>query len=282
MSFKVLDRIGKGSTLLFRRGSKPSAPNRIDLSKHVEKGTRLAILFAIVIAFVVFTLVYFALWIGLDSVFRFWRIWLPLAFITPVIVLALPCMLPPRSPISLRGEAIEVGPDQLPEVHQCAVRFAARLGMDVLPHIFILQNSTINAFAFKFRTRHIVGLHDSLVDACLRSGDRRALEFILGHEMAHHALGHTKLPRLFLPFFYRKLSRLDEFSCDSVANALVGDRDVCARAITMLVVGPQVLPHINLEQLKKQARAVAADRVSVDAESYQTHPLLLRRLSRMI
>lgn len=119
------------------------------------------------------------------------------------------------------------------------------------------------------------------MDARLRSGDNQTLTFILGHEMAHHALGHTGLFRSGLARSFKKLSRLDEFSCDAIAHALVGDKQVSTRAIALLATGPQLYPFLNLGALLQQAQQVVTDKNSKKAERRLTHPLLLHRLSRL-
>jgi len=180
----------------------------------------------------------------------------------------------------LRGSGIEVGPQQLSELHACATDFAHRLGMKALPAIYVVEGNTINAAAMRIRGRKVIILIDDLVDACLRSGDPQTLAFILGHEMAHHALGHTNLIRASLAKYFKKLSRLDEFSCDAVANQLVGNAQISAKALVTLLSGPQLMRYINLNQLALQASEVAADKNSVKAERNLTHPLLLRRIQR--
>ena len=81
---------------------------------------------------------------------------------------------------------------------------------------------------------------------------------------------------------FKKLSRLDEFSCDAVANALVADPKISARAMALLTVGPQLMSYLNFDSLMQQAREVDSDKYSKKAERHLTHPLLLRRLSRFI
>lgn len=259
---------------------------RINLKHHVEKGTRFALSMAVLILILSLLSLDLTLSVIWALILANWKAWIPVALVlfavSPIVLIVIPCFLPKINLASLRGEEIEVGPEQMPEIYECASRFAQRLGLHKQPSIFVVQGHQVNAFAFKIRTRHIVKLNDSMVDACLRSGDKRTLECVLGHEMAHHALGHTNFPRGLLSMVYRRLSRLDELSADVVANELVGDKNVSAKAIIMLVVGPQIWPHINVDQLKRQAYEVANDRASFDAESYQTHPLLLRRLSRVI
>ncbi|SRR5581483_6766113 len=183
---------------------------------------------------------------------------------------------------ALKGSAVEVSQNQFPEIDQCVLTIASRLGMSTAPKVYILESNTINAGAIKLAGKKVIMLHDDIVDACLRSGDARTLTFIIGHEMAHHALGHTGFLRFSLGKAFKKLSRLDEFSADAVAGALVSDNRVSARAIALLTVGPQLMSYLNFNSLWQQAQEVVADKNSQKAERRLTHPLLLRRLSRFI
>ena len=182
----------------------------------------------------------------------------------------------------LRGSGIEVGPHQLPELYACGLNYAQRLGMKAPPTIFIVEGNVMNAAAMKIGGRKVIILVDDAVDACLRSGDPQTLAFILGHEMAHHALGHTGLIRSIVKQYVKKLSRLDEFTADAVANQLVGNRQISARALTTLVSGPQLLAYVNLSQLRTQAQEVSEDKNAKKAERRLTHPLILRRIQRFV
>ncbi len=180
----------------------------------------------------------------------------------------------------VRGTGIEVGPNQFPEIHKCAETLTRRLGMKETPHVFVVEDNTINAKAIKIGSRRVILLIDDAVDACLRSGDPQSLAFILAHEMAHHVLGHTRVIRATLGQYLKALSRLDEFTCDAVAARLVEDKTIAARGLAVLTVGPLLMPYLNFEQLRAQAREVAASKYSKKAERSLTHPLILRRLAR--
>ena len=180
----------------------------------------------------------------------------------------------------LHGSGIEVGPQQFSELYACAYEFAQRLGMKNLTTIYIMEDNSMNAAAMKIGGRKVIVLMDDVVDACIRSGDPQTLAFILAHEIAHHALGHTNLIRASVARYVKKISRLDEFTCDAVANQLVGNPQVSAKALTILLSGPQLLKYINLDQLAVQAVEVARNKKSVKAEGPLTHPLLLRRIQR--
>ena len=180
----------------------------------------------------------------------------------------------------LKGSAVQLGTKQFPEIHRCAEEIARRLGMTTAPGIFLLEGNAINAAASRVAGKEVIILQDDLVDACLRSGDNRTLTFILAHEMAHHALGHTGIIRLNLARAFKKLARLDEFTCDAIANEVVGSLNVSVKSIALLATGPQLFPYLNLNALLEQSREVAVDKYSKKAERRLTHPLLLRRLSR--
>ncbi len=182
----------------------------------------------------------------------------------------------------LRGSAIEISDQQFPQIHACAQTIAMRLGMTETPLIFLVEGNTLNAAAARVAGRQVVILVDDVVDACTRSGDARTLTFILAHELAHHRLGHTKFFRSQIALLFRKLRRLDEFSCDAVANQITGDPAASAKALIVLLAGPQMLPYLNISKLIEQTCDVADDKYSKKAEKTMSHPLLLRRIHRFI
>lgn len=240
----------------------------IDPRQHIEKGTSgaqfLGLVFALV-GLLVLTLVTYG--IGL--------LLLPIGLMVEYFNRR-------KAMALLKGSAIEVGPDQFPEVHACAQEFAQRLGMKEAPAVYIVEGNVLNAAASRIGSRQVIALVDDVVDACLRSGDPRTIGFIVAHEMAHHALGHTGRWQSTLTSSYKKLSRLNELSCDAVARALVGDSDVAVRALLVLLTGPQLVPYVNVDALLRQAQAVTDDKSTVKAELRLSHPLLLRRVQRML
>lgn len=239
---------------------------RVDQKKFIEKGTTLTLAFAYIVSL-------FGILIG--GVISYGILWIGL-IIAPIA----DYFNRKKTMALLRGSGLQVGPHQFPEIHACALEYAQRLNLPVAPDIFIIEGNVINAAATKIGGRKVIILVDDIVDACLRSGQPKTLSFILAHEMAHQALGHTGLFRATLTKFLKKLARLDEFSCDAVANQLVGDPRISARALTTLLTGPQLLRYVNVAQVEAQAREVAANKHSIKAERALTHPLILRRISR--
>ena len=182
----------------------------------------------------------------------------------------------------IKGSGVQIGEDQLPEIHRCVQIFSERLGLKQAPDVYLVEASVINAAAVRFGKRQTILLTDDLIDACLRSHRPTSLAYVIGHELGHIALKHTKHFRSLLRGASKRLARLDEYSCDTVATRLVGDRAIAVSGLIVLATGPQLLPHVNIESLIRQAKEVAEDSYSKKAENGQTHPLLLNRLNRIM
>lgn len=181
----------------------------------------------------------------------------------------------------IRGSGVQVSPQQLPQLYAVIEQFSQRLGLKEVPEVYIVEESMQNGFAVKLGKRDIVLLTDDVVWGALQSRDPHALGFVVGHELGHIALGHTGAIRGMLRTAFKPLSRADEFTCDNVASALVGNPDIAVHGVTLLTVGPQLLGYINDEALLAQAQQVCSDKLSKKAERKLTHPLLLRRIGNL-
>jgi len=177
----------------------------------------------------------------------------------------------------LKGSAVEVSATQFPEIHAIVTDYAQQLGLTEVPTTYIIEDNHQNAVALKHGGKNFVILIDDIVYGAAATGNSKALSFIIGHELAHHALGHTGFFRRMIASSYATLSRLDEFSCDAVAHALVGDAAAAQDALALLLIGPQLFAKVNRAALEQQAAEVAADKHSKKSERKLSHPLLLRR-----
>jgi Zn-dependent protease with chaperone function len=188
-------------------------------------------------------------------------------------------LLQRRTRAKIHGSSIQVSARQFPEIHQCIAEYSRRLGLSDPPRTYVVESNETNAFALRSFGRRLVLLNDDIIFACLRTNPH-ALKFIIAHELAHHALHHTHLFRSYVRQCVPSLSRLDEFSADRVAAALVNDERSCADALTVLLSGPQLFGLLNRAALAQQAAEVAGTKLSLKAEKRLSHPLLLRRLAR--
>lgn len=186
-----------------------------------------------------------------------------------------------RATARLRGSAVRVDHTQFSEIHRSAREMSQQLGLPECPDVYVMEDNQQNAFALKYGSKRCVILIDDVVHGALATGNNKVIDFIVAHELAHHALGHTNFLRSLISGRYHPLSRLDELSCDAVANALVGDPTAARDALTLLLVGPQLFQRVDKGALDNQAREVAADPYSKKSEAGLTHPLLLRRYARL-
>lgn len=181
----------------------------------------------------------------------------------------------------IHGSGIKVDEGQFPEIHGCVRDFARRFGI-APPEVYIVESNIVNAMAVKYGRKNVILLTDDLIHGCLYSGVPQALAYVLGHELAHVALGHNRLVRSWLRQAYNKLGRLDEYSADMASLALVGDKKLAFHGLLLLTVGYSMIQFVNVDKVLKQAEEVAANKYSRKAEKSLTHPLLLNRLAKIM
>jgi hypothetical protein len=182
----------------------------------------------------------------------------------------------------IRGSGVRIDEVQLAEIHRCIATFSERLGMAEPPEAYLIEANVSNAAAVRYGRRNVILLTDDLVDACLRSPRPECLAWVIGHELAHIALGHTGMFRSTLRRIFKKLGRLDEHSADRVATRLVNDNQIAFTGLMSITTGPQVMPYIDPQALIRQATEVVKDSYTAKAEKTLTHPLLLNRLHRVL
>ncbi|QEL17049.1 M48 family metallopeptidase [Limnoglobus roseus] len=180
----------------------------------------------------------------------------------------------------LRGSALRIGPKQFPEIYEYVADLSEALDMDP-PDVYLVESNQQNAFAVRIGAKQNVVLFDDIVHGSRLTKNPDVLRFIIAHELAHHALGHTGLIRSQISMLYRPLARLDELSCDAVGAALVGF-DAGRDALSLLLVGPQLFAEVSRPSLERQAIQVEEDRLTKKAERQLFYPLMLRRIARMI
>jgi Zn-dependent protease with chaperone function len=187
-----------------------------------------------------------------------------------------------RARALLNGTAVRVSEQQLPELHSCLVEFSGRLGLKETPALYIVEDNVVNGFAAKIGRKDIVLLTDDMVWGALSAKNPRALGFVLGHELAHVALGHTRTFRSIMRLVVKPLSRLDELSADNVARALVDDDTVAFEGVKILAVGPQLSAYLDDDALIAQANEVVQNKLSKKVEKKMTHPMIMRRVVNIL
>lgn len=185
----------------------------------------------------------------------------------------------------LRGSAIKLGPQQMPELHERAAAIAQRIGMAKAPEVYLQESGgVLNAFATRFGRRRFVVLNSDLVEACGDNED--ALDFIIGHELGHIHCGHLNWrwligPALFIPFLGTAYSRACEYTCDRYGFLAASNPDRAIDGLCILAAGPRFSPRIN-------KRAFVAQRGDMETvfmklgQWLETHPPVAHRIGALV
>jgi Zn-dependent protease with chaperone function len=201
------------------------------------------------------------------------------------------------------GNAIRLGPRQVPDVWAAYTRCATILDLESTPDLYLVNNPDINAMTIGAKTP-IVIVNSSMIS----SFDARAVETVLGHEVSHVLSEHYyytttlvllaqfmqgALPRsllLGLPVRAMYLALLEwaraaELSADRAAALVMGDPLQPCRVLMQLAGGS--VPGMDFDEFLKQA----GDYDSEDdlfsrhtrfwSELNLTHPVAVRRVKEL-
>lgn len=158
----------------------------------------------------------------------------------------------------LRGSAVRLGPEQLPELHSRVVELARAAGLAEEPEAYLLEaGGNLNALATKFLRGRMIVLFSDLLEAC--GEDRAARDMVIGHEIGHLRSGHLDwylltAPGRLLPFLGSAYSRACERTCDRWGAALCGDAAGAVRGLTILAAGSAHAGRINPRAFAAQQR----------------------------
>lgn len=184
----------------------------------------------------------------------------------------------------IRGSAVRLGPQQLPELHRRVQEIAQRIGLDEVPDSYLMQaGGALNAFATRFLGLNVIVLYSDLLEAC---GDNEAArDMIIAHELGHVKAGHLKLrwliaPAMAIPFLGTALSRAREYTCDRYGLAGSGDKGGALLGLTVLAAGGKHAPKVNQQALARQREDLNTGWLTI-GEWLATHPPLAKRLAAL-
>jgi Zn-dependent protease with chaperone function len=181
----------------------------------------------------------------------------------------------------IRGSAVRLSRRQFPDIYAVKEDFARKLGLKREPEIYLMSgNGTLNAFAASTFGYDFVVIHSELFSNTYER-NRDALAFIVGHELGHLRLGHTRLWYQLstayvdrVPLLRGFISRAREYSCDRHGAYLVPRGE---EGLVLLAAGRYVYKDVDVEELLEQARRFRGF-WPVVAQLPQSHPFTVRRL----
>src|SRR5215203_5262811 len=158
----------------------------------------------------------------------------------------------------IRGSAVRLSRRQFPDIYAVKEDFARRLGLKRDPEIYLMSgNGVLNAFAASTFGYDLVVIHSELFSNTYEK-NRDALAFIIGHELGHLRLRHTRLWYQLstayvdrVPLLGEFLSRAREFSCDRHGAYLAPQGE---QGLVLLAAGRYVYKQVDTDELLEQAQ----------------------------
>src|SRR5215213_7039227 len=180
-----------------------------------------------------------------------------------------------------RGSAVRLSPRQFPDIYAVKDDFARRLNLRRDPEMYVMSgNGALNAFAASTFGYDFVVIHSELFSNTYEK-NKEALAFIIGHELGHLRLGHTRLWYQLstayvdrVPLLGKFLSRAREFSCDRHGAYLAPRGE---EGLVLLAAGRYVYKEVDVGELLEQARRFRGFWPTL-AQLPQSHPFTVRRL----
>ncbi len=185
----------------------------------------------------------------------------------------------------LRGNAVLLSAQQLPDLRARFDACCARLGLADPPEAYVLQGGGIlNAFATRFLGTHYVVLLSDIVDALDEHPD--GVNFYFGHELGHVRRKHLtgtlwRAPVLWLPLLGAAYSRAKESTCDRHGRACCASPESAARALVALAAGARRWKQVDLPAYAGQAALARGFWMSFH-ELIHGYPWLTKRTLRVL
>lgn len=185
--------------------------------------------------------------------------------------------------VDLVGSAVRISPTQFPTLHSVVERLSVELGIRPPPAYVKHGGGELNAFVLRVLRRDLLVLNSEIVQAA--RGTPGAPEMVLGHELAHVALGHLRwrwflLPAHWTPFLGSALSRAREYQCDAVGSALAADREGAVRGLVLLSVGHPLSEEVAPQAFRRQAEDLQGPGTRLGSWLL-SHPPLARRIDAL-
>ncbi|MDY0028314.1 MAG: M48 family metallopeptidase [Pseudobdellovibrionaceae bacterium] len=184
----------------------------------------------------------------------------------------------------LKGSGALVSTRQFPEIHQAVVSCSQKIGLKDVPNIYILHlDGMFNAFALRFLHKQYVVLLSDVVDAMDNHPD--ALNFYIGHEMAHLHRNHSLwniflLPSSVLPLLGAAHSRACESTCDIYGAACCEKPESARLGLAALAVGGKKYSKLDIEAYIEQVKETKGFWMSFH-ELVGNYPWLTKRFARV-
>jgi Zn-dependent protease with chaperone function len=184
----------------------------------------------------------------------------------------------------LRGNAVEIGPRQHPDLYSRLKSTCKRLQIKEIPAAYLFQNPEIpDCFSLRFRGTSFLALNGEVIGALT---DRQgAIDFVMGYELARIQDRRTRwtpfvLPASVLPLLGPAYARAKVYSYDRYGIAACRTKVDAAFALAILASGSRRWKSFNVPQFAAQSAYSSEFWMSLDELNSST-PWLSKRMARL-
>jgi Zn-dependent protease with chaperone function len=199
---------------------------------------------------------------GIIEAFRLPGLWgLELALPLLALLLVFPALviIQALQRTSTRASAVRLSRTRFPAIYTLKETFASKLTLKRIPAVYVTaDNGVLNAFGTSGQGFDYVVVYSDLLSNTYEA-NQRVLAFILGHELAHLKLGHTRLWYQFslayidrFPLLGAWLSRAREYSCDRHGAFLEPEG---GDGLVLLAAGRYIYHQVNVTEVLEQRAA---------------------------
>lgn len=187
----------------------------------------------------------------------------------------------------IQGNAVLINEEQFSEINKIIKETAEFLEMEK-PQSFLVFSPELNAFAMGFKKPYTLVLYSALVETLTPD----ELRFVIGHELGHIKMGHTKIISFFqsagkhVPFVslvFLFWSRKAEYTADRLGFLATNNNlQESINAVVKLITGKNLFSKINMNALLNQIKIAYDERIEKWAEILTSHPFITNRIKALI
>ncbi|MEX5217267.1 MAG: nucleotide-binding protein [Nitrospira sp.] len=189
---------------------------------------------------------------------------------------------------AVRGNAIQVGPGQYPQIYEL-VEQASKFLEVPSPTVFVLQGHGLFEVlvAKRFARKGYLFITSNLIDDLSEIGSSRELMFFIGRQLGLIATGFFKYwwykeTLGHLAFFFRQAwERRCHFTADRLGLLVCGDLFAAEQAMIMITSGINLAPATSIEALREQKRLHFSDPWAWLYLAFSTYPYMIDRIIRL-
>jgi Zn-dependent protease with chaperone function len=182
----------------------------------------------------------------------------------------------------IKGTGVQITPQQFPDLHARIETCCQRLGVEAAPDAYLMQmGGLFNAFATRFLGHNFIVLYSDVVDALEARPD--AINFYIGHELAHIKRNHLRwsallAPASLVPLLGAAYARAREYTCDRYGFHACDDLKSAQIGLAALAAGGKRWRQMSTSGYAAQAQASSGFWMSFH-ELIGDYPWLVKRMA---